>query len=89
MLEEIVDVKISVLRFKILSEVVEWLGTKSALDSFARVFYLAFIDCLESLPPPIHSQSIAEMMIVSLTLTDWPQAIESLKEKTRAIGFGT
>jgi hypothetical protein len=82
------ETKISVLRYKILCEVVEWLGSDSALESFGKLICLSFIDCLELVPPPIHSQFIAEMVITSLVLTDWEAGIESLEDKTRAIGFG-
>lgn len=87
-LEQFVHAKFSTLRLKILSEVIEWLATPTALESFAKLVCLAFIDCLEALPPPIHSSVIAEMMLVSLTLTDWEKAIASLEDKNRGIGFG-
>lgn len=85
--KDFADVKFSVLRHKILSEVIEWLGTKTALPSFGKLIELSLLDCLEVLTPPIHSQQVAEMAIVSLTLTDWEASIEALKDKNRAIGF--
>jgi hypothetical protein len=88
LVEDYANTKFSVLRLKILGEAISWLGTKSALDAFTNVLCLSFIDCLEILPPPIHSSSIAEMMILHLVLTDWEEAIAHLEEKTRAIGFG-
>lgn len=86
--EDFVKTKFTVLRHKILSEVICWLGTKTALDSFEKLIQLSLVDCLEVFPPPIHSQSVAEMALVNLTLTDWEEAIASLDYKTRAIGFG-
>lgn len=86
--EEFARCNFSILRHKILSEVVAWLGTKTAMPAFEKLIQLSLIDCLEVLPPPIHSQSVAEMALLSLTLTDWEGAIAALDEKTRAIGFG-
>lgn len=86
--DDFVKTKFTVLRHKILGEVIAWLGTKSAYDSFEKLIALSLVYCLEALPPPIHSQTVAEMAVVSLTLTDWEDAIASLDSKTRAIGFG-
>lgn len=87
LVNDFVKTEISVLRYKILIEVVLWLKTVTARESFEKVLMLALIDSLEVLPPPIHSQAIAEMMVVSLALTDWEEAIASLDNKTKAIGF--
>jgi hypothetical protein len=88
LVQDFAKTKFSVLRYKILCEVVEWLATNSAMDSFSKLVPLAFIDCIECLPPPIHSQSVAEMILVFLALTDWEEALDSLESKTKAIGFG-
>lgn len=86
--EDFVNSTYSVLRLKILSEVIAWLGTRMALPAFEKLIELSLIDCLEVLPTPVHSQSVAEMALISLTLTDWEKAIASLDSTTKAIGFG-
>lgn len=89
--QEVVDhftsIEFSMLRHKILSEVVEWLATETASTSFEKIIQLAYLDCLEVFPRPIHTQAIAHMAIVSLILTDWEEAIASLKFPTKGIGF--
>lgn len=89
--QEVVDyftnMEFSVLRHKILSEVIEWLGTETASASFEKIIQLAYLDCLEVFPRPIHTEAIAHMTIVSLILTDWEDAIASLKSPTKGIGF--
>lgn len=87
--DDLVGTSFSVLRLKILSEAIAWLGTETALPSFRLVCHLAVLDCLEALSPPIRTQQVTEMMIVSLTLTDWEKAIASLDNPTRAIGFAS
>jgi hypothetical protein len=83
------DKNFSPLRLKVLGEVIEWLGTNTARESFATLFYLAFMDCLELFPFPIHSNQVANMIVTSLVLTDWERAIAAIKgDETRAIGFG-
>jgi hypothetical protein len=81
------NIEFSILRYKILSEVIEWLGTETASSSFEKVIELAFLDCVEIYPMPVHTEQIAHMAIVSLILTDWEVAINSLKSPTKGIGF--
>ncbi len=88
LVEEFVNIKFSVLRLKILHEVIDWLETKTAFTAFEKIIQLSLYDCLEILPFPVHSQSVQDMAITSLVLTDWEEAIASLDSKTRAIGFG-
>lgn len=78
----------SVLRHKILSEVITWLPTTTAKESFAKLAYVSMLDCLQSFQPPIRSNQVAIMMVNSLVLTDWERAIASLTDKDAAIGFG-
>jgi hypothetical protein len=78
----------SVLRHKILSEVIEWLPTSTARESFSKVIYNSVIDCFEVFLPPIHSNQVANMAVTSLILTDWEKAIAALDDKGKAIGFG-
>ena len=91
-IEELVNAfsvtKFTVLRLKILSEVVCWLKTKTAKPSFERLIYISILDCAETLPFPIHTQSISQMALISLTITDWEKSIASLENPTKAIGFG-
>ncbi len=79
----------SILRFKILSEAIAWLGTQTAKEAFGKLIQLSCLDCLEVFDPnPVHSQNVADMAITTLVLTDWEAAIASLDNQTRAIGFG-
>lgn len=80
-------IKFSLLRHKILSEVIEWLPTETASASFRKVIQLAIIDCRAISEPPIHSSDIANVAVSSLILTDWEAAIASLKEPTKGLGF--
>lgn len=79
--------KFSLLRHKILSEVIEWLPTETASASFRKVIQLAIIDCRAISDPHIHSSAIANVAVSSLILTDWEAAIASLKEPTKGLGF--
>lgn len=82
------NMKFSVLRLKILSEVVTWLGTPSAKDSFAKTLCLAILDCLEVLHhKQISTSNVANMMLTSLVLTDWERAIAAVPQ-TQGVGFG-
>lgn len=81
------DLKFSLLRHKILSEVIEWLPTETASASFRKVIQLAIVDCREISEPPIHSSAIANVAVSSLILTDWEAAITSLKEPLKGLGF--
>ena len=81
------DIKFSVLRHKILSEVIEWLPTETASASFRKVIQLAIIDSLDFSEPPFHSSTIANVAVSSLILTDWEVAIASLKEPHKGLGF--
>jgi len=81
------DIKFSVLRHKILSEVIEWLPTETASASFRKVIQLAIVDYSEMSDPPFHSSAIANVAVSSLILTDWEVAIASLKEPTKGLGF--
>ncbi|NJK70387.1 MAG: hypothetical protein HC941_31235 [Microcoleus sp. SU_5_3] len=76
----------SIVRYKILCEVIEWLPSRSASESFERLIQLSFLDCYEQMPLPIHATQIAWMAIVSLTITDWEVAIANLSSK--GVGFG-
>lgn len=82
------DIKFSLLRHKILSEVIEWLPTETASASFRKVIQLSIIDCRAISEPPIHSSAIANVAVSSLILTDWEVAIANLKEPTKGLGFG-
>lgn len=83
------NMKFSVLRLKILSEVIAWLGTPSGKESFAKTMCLAILDCLEVLKEKeVTNSNVANMMVTSLVITDWERAIASLDNtKTRGIGF--
>lgn len=87
--ESLTSIKFSILRHKILSEVIEWLGSRSALPSFAKVATLAMFDCLELrlFSLPIHTNAIANMMVTSLIATDWERAIAHVTSKG-GNGFG-
>ena len=79
--------KYSIVRYKILSEIIEWLPTNSAKDSFEKMIQLATLDCLEiGMKPPLSSNNVSIMAISSLILTDWEKAMENLG--TKGIGFG-
>jgi hypothetical protein len=77
----------TVLRYKILYEVVGWLASKTALDSFAKLIYLSLLDCVEISAFPIHSSQIAEMALTNLIWTNWEKAIASLDAPSKGIGF--
>jgi hypothetical protein len=88
------DLKFSLLRHKILSEVIEWLPTETASASFRKVIQLAIVDCREISEQSskltiasLHSSAIANMAVSSLILTDWEEAITSLKEPLKGLGF--
>jgi hypothetical protein len=87
-LNHFAGIKFSLLRHKILSEVIEWLPTETASASFRKVILLAIIDCRAISAPPIHSSAIANVAVSSLILTDWEVAIASLKEPSKGLGFG-
>lgn len=86
-LDRFADLKFSLLRHKILSEVIEWLPTETASASFRKVIQLAIIDTCEISEPPLHSSTIADVAVSSLILTDWEVAIANLKEPTKGLGF--
>lgn len=86
-LDHFADLKFSLLRHKILSEVIEWLPTETASASFRKVIQLAIIDRHEIYKPTLHSSAIANMAVSSLILTDWEVAIASLKEPQKGLGF--
>lgn len=81
------DIKFSVLRHKILSEVIEWLPTDTASASFRKMIQLAIVDYREISQPPFHSSAIANIAVSTLVLTDWELAIASLKEPMKGLGF--
>ncbi len=81
------DLKFSLLRHKILSEVIEWLPTETASASFRKVIQLAIVDCRAISDPPLHSSAIANVAVSSLILTDWEAAIANLKEPMKGLGF--
>lgn len=85
-ISDFINIQFSVLRLKILNEAIDWLGTKTAVPAFKKMIELALFDCLEILPLPIHSQSVQDMAITSLLLTDWEESIEAIKKKG-GIGF--
>lgn len=85
--EQILPEKYPVLRMKILSEVVHWIVTDSAKDAWEFVMLGAILDYIEVTRPPYDLGSIAEMLLFSFTLTDWVEAINSLPEPTRGLGF--
>lgn len=83
------DIKFSLLRHKILSEVIEWLPTETASASFRKVIQLAIIDARAiSENQSLHSSTIANVAVSSLILTDWEVAIANLKEPQKGLGFG-
>ena len=79
----------SVLRHKILSEVIEWLPTPTASSSFRKLMQLALLDCIDISRSQVQSTgAIANMAVSSLILTDWELAIANLKEPLKGLGFG-
>ena len=84
---ELIVVDYSPLRYKILCEVIGWLGTRTAKPSYSKVLLLAFLDCLKCSNGVIHSNAVANMAINTLIMTDWERAIASIKDQTRGIGF--
>ncbi|MEG3877634.1 hypothetical protein QT972_09660 [Microcoleus sp. herbarium7] len=84
-IENFTNTKFSILHHKICCEVVAWLGTRSAYSSFEKVIHLAFLDAVEALPQPIHSNQVANMATCSIALTPWEEAIEVAGD--RGIGF--
>ena len=82
------DIKFSILRHKILSEVIEWLPTETASASFRKVIQLAILDCRHIYnTSTLHSSAIANVAVSSLILTDWEVAITNLKEPLKGVGF--
>ena len=84
-IENFTNTKFSILHYKICCEVVAWLGTRSAYSIFEKVIHLAFLDTVEALPQPIHSNQVANMAVCSIALTPWEEAIEVASD--RRIGF--
>jgi hypothetical protein len=85
---ELIGAKFTVLRFKILNEVVAWLPTRTARTSFEKLICLSIVDCAAVMPIPIHTQDIANAAVASLVMTNWERSIAQLSQPTKAIGFG-
>jgi predicted transposase YbfD/YdcC len=82
------DMKYNVLRYKILCEVVEWLGTSSAKNSFHKVTTLAFFNAVEIAPKPVRTNMVANFILNSLIMTKWDQNLDELPQPNKGIGFG-
>lgn len=78
----------STVRFKILNEVVTWLKSQTARESFAKLMCVAIFDCLDVKTEfPVKANEMLQMAIMALVVTDWERAIASIDEPTRGVGF--
>jgi hypothetical protein len=81
------NTKIDVVRYKILTEVVEWLKTSTALPSFEKLIIFSLIEAHEVTKSFPTLNDVLRMAVIALTLTDWEKAIEALPNPTKGLGF--